>query len=562
MDKRVGGGNTMEITVKDLLQVGPLKTSQVVAGYQKIDNVVKGVTIIEAPDIVNWLSGGELLLTSLYSGPGEGMNYREFIHKMVEKDVAALVIKVRRFVQEVPMEIIESANEFGLPIIELDGNVPFIDVMYPIMEQLFNSQVYKLKYYKEVQERFTALALQCEDVGVIARTLEELVGNPVAVYDKNYKCIMSTNPAIEKFEASEEFALREEISDKFFYYRQNVYYPDLDKQWLSQIVVPIQAFSQIRGYLIIVELNRPVAYMDFISIEQAATVTTLDMVKHFAVKEVEYKFKNDLIEHILSGELSSTNAEERINMMDWNLDRPYYVALFDMKNIDEYLQENRSQHKMAIQSLKTEVTRIISGVIKTYTRDFIIGNKVDKIVLLWPLDNFQESSLESLKKILKEAQGQVKKSMKQLMIEVGIGDVAKGREEIPRSYKEAIDALSYGEMTNKECSVVAFTELGVFRILCKFAEGNSLDEFIPKSLIQILKYDQENEGELVKTLEVFLECNGNASKAAKELFIHYKTILYRLERIKEIAKLDLEDSNTRLELEMGLKMLHLLGNRK
>lgn len=552
----------MEITVKDLLRVGPLKTSQVVAGYQKIDNVVKGVTIIEAPDIVNWLSGGELLLTSLYSGPGEGRNYREFIRKMVEKDVAALVIKVRRFVQEVPMEIIDSANEFGLPIIELDGNVPFIDVMYPIMEQLFNSQVVKLKYYKEVQERFTALALQCEDVGVIVKTLEELVGNPVAVYDKNFKCIRSTDPAIKTFEAPEEYSFREAISDKFFYYRQKVCFPDLNNQRVSQIVVPIQAFNQIRGYLTIAELNRPITEMDFISIEQAATVTTLDMVKHFAVKEVENKFKNDLIEHILSGELISSNAEERINMMDWNLDRPYYVVLFDLKNIDDYLSENDSQHKMAIQSLKSEVTRIISGSLKTHTSDFIIGNKGDKVVLLWPLAKFKEDSLENLKKIVKEAQCQVKKSMKELMMEVGIGDVAKVREEIPRSYKEAMDALSYGEMTNKECSVVAFTDLGVFRILCKFAEGNTLTEFIPKPLMKILEYDEENEGELVKTLEVFLECNGNASKAAKELFIHYKTILYRLERIKEIAKLDLEDSNTRLELEMGLKMLHLLGNRK
>ncbi|MEM5817720.1 MAG: helix-turn-helix domain-containing protein, partial [Desulfitobacterium hafniense] len=83
-------------------------------------------------------------------------------------------------------------------------------------------------------------------------------------------------------------------------------------------------------------------------------------------------------------------------------------------------------------------------------------------------------------------------------------------------------------------------------------------EFIPKALLKILRYDKDNEAELLKTLEVFLECNGNASRAAKELFIHYKTILYRLERIKEVGQLDLEDSRNRLELEMGLKMLHLM----
>ncbi|EHL06201.1 purine catabolism regulatory protein-like family protein [Desulfitobacterium hafniense DP7] len=550
---------TLEITVKDLLKVGPLKTSQVVAGYQKLDNIVKGVTIIEAPDIVNWLSGGELLLTSLYSGPGEGMDYREFIHKMATKEVSALAIKVRRFVNDIPPEIIEAANEYGLPVIEVDGSVRFVDIMYPVMEQLFNSQVVKLKYYKDVQERFTTLALQCEGLAVICQTLEELVGNPVVVYDKNFKCLQSTNPQIERFEEPEEFALRENLNDKFSYYRQSVCYPDLDGRCIPQVVVPIQAFNQLKGYLTIVELNKPIVEMDFISIEQAATVTTLDMVKRFAVKEVEYKFKNDLIEHILSGELSSTNAQERINLMEWDLNRPYYVVLFDLKNLDAYHVEHRTQQKMALQSIKSEITSTISGVIKTRTRDFIIGNKVDIIVLLWPVAaNPQENSLEKIKKIAKQAQEQVKKRMKKLIVEVGIGDLAHGAEEIPRSYKEALDALSYGGMISNESAIVAFSELGVFRILCKFAERNSLEEFIPKALLRILRYDKDNEAELLKTLEVFLECNGNASRAAKELFIHYKTILYRLERIKEVGQLDLEDSKNRLELEMGLKMLHLM----
>lgn len=391
----------MEITVKDLLRVGPLKTSQVVAGHQKLDNVVKGVTIIEAPDIVNWLSGGELLLTSLYSGPGEGMDYCEFIRKMAEKEVSALAIKVRRFVQEIPNEIIEAANQYGLPIIELEGSVRFVDIMYPVMEELFNSQVVKLKYYKDVQERFTTLALQCEGLEAIVNTLEELVGNPVAVYDKNYRCIQSTHPALEQFQVPEEFVLREKLNDKFSYYRQSVSYPELEGQCIPQVVVPIQAFNQIKGYLTIVELNKSIADMDFISIEQAATVTTLDMVKRFAVKEVEYKFKNDLLEHILSGELGSTNAQERINLMEWDLNRSYYVVLFNLKNLDSYHAEHRSQHKMALQSIKTEITSLISGTIKTHTRDFIIGNKVDKIVLLLPAKESQGNPLDNVKRLLK-----------------------------------------------------------------------------------------------------------------------------------------------------------------
>jgi purine catabolism regulator len=143
----------MEITVKSLLQEGPLKTSEVVAGVQNLQNSVKGVTIMEAPDIVDWLAGGELLLTSLYSTLGGKVNYREFIQKLAVKGVCALAIKVRRFVDYIPPEILQTAEEVGLPIIELEGSVRFVDVMYPVMEMLFNKQVVELKYYKEVQER-------------------------------------------------------------------------------------------------------------------------------------------------------------------------------------------------------------------------------------------------------------------------------------------------------------------------------------------------------------------------------------------------------------------------
>lgn len=550
----------MEITVKSLLRIGPLRTSQVVAGYQKLDRVVKGVTIIEAPDIVYWLYGGELLLTSLYSVPGEGTNYQEFIRKLAEKEVSALAIKTGRFVQDIPQEIIDTANEYGLPIIELDGNIRFIDIMYPVMEQLFNSQVIKLKCYKDVQERFTTLALQCEGLDAIIHTLEELVGNPVAVFDKYFKCLKTTDSRIGKFIEPQEREVRENLNDKFSYYRQKVHYPAIE-EIVPQIVVPIQAFSQIKAYLTVAELNKPLQEVDFISLEHAATVVTLDLVKHFAVQEVEQKFKDDLIEHIISGELSSTNALERTHLMEWDLNRPYRVILFNLKNMDCFFVENRSQDKVALQGIKSEIASIISSSIKKITKDFIIGNKVDTVIVLWAVNENNDTELREIQRISKEVQEQVRKRMKKISIQVGISDVSNGIEEIPRSYREAQDAITYGEMLNKESSVVAFSELGVFRMLCKFAEKNSLEEFIPKPLLKILQYDKENESELLKTLQVFLECNGNASKAAKELFIHYKTILYRLERIKEVTQLNLENNRNRLELEMGLKMLHLISSK-
>ena len=49
-----------------------------------------------------------------------------------------------------------------------------------------------------------------------------------------------------------------------------------------------------------------------------------------------------------------------------------------------------------------------------------------------------------------------------------------------------------------------------------------------------------------KTLECYVKCRYNAAHTAKELFIHRSTFLNRLERIKELTKLDLDDFASRL----------------
>jgi purine catabolism regulator len=551
----------MEITVKDAMRISPLSTSAILAGHHKLDNVVKGITIMEAPDIADWIAGGELLLTSLYSAPAGSVNYKEFVRKLVAKGAAAMAIKVGRFVERVPDDMIEAANEYGLPIIELDPNVRYIDVMYPIMAELFNNQVVKLNYYKVIQERFTTLALQCLGLESIIKTLEELIGNPVAVYDRNFKSLSTTDPALEKFTEVADLFQRESLNDKFSFYRQTVHFPALGEQSFPQVVVPIQAFSQIKAYLTVIERDKPLQEMDFICLEHAATVVTLDLVKKVAVQEIEQKFQNDLVENLISGSTALNNTLERAALIGWDLAQPYTAVLFHINNIDEILTKSKENpDRIYLQGLKSDISAIVTNMVRKHAKDYILGTKNDTIILLWPAPADPKGFLELIKKTSKEIQEQIKKKVKKVTVAVGIGDVAATVDDIPRSFKEAQDAVTFGRMIQGQDAIEAFSELGVFRILCKFAERDDLKNFVPKPLLKIIEHDNANETNLLKTLEVFLDCHGNASKAAKELFIHYKTILYRLERIKEITGMDLETNEHRLELEIGLKIIHLLGH--
>ncbi|NMP12256.1 PucR family transcriptional regulator, partial [Paenibacillus polymyxa] len=131
-------------------------------------------------------------------------------------------------------------------------------------------------------------------------------------------------------------------------------------------------------------------------------------------------------------------------------------------------------------------------------------------------------------------------------VQVGIGNVAETVMDISGRYQEAQYALDLGEKLYGKESITAFAELGLFRLLCQFPDPAVLTSFIPPSLSRLVESKNAIKNDLLHTLEVFLEHNQNAAKAAHHLFVHYKTVMYRLERIRERTGMDFEDSEEML----------------
>lgn len=61
---------------------------------------------------------------------------------------------------------------------------------------------------------------------------------------------------------------------------------------------------------------------------------------------------------------------------------------------------------------------------------------------------------------------------------------------------------------------------------------------------KLARYDEENGTDNIKFLETYIETGCNSKATAALLFIHQNTVLYRLERIKEICKIEIKDYRT------------------
>ncbi len=81
------------------------------------------------------------------------------------------------------------------------------------------------------------------------------------------------------------------------------------------------------------------------------------------------------------------------------------------------------------------------------------------------------------------------------------------------------------------------------------------ESLLPKGLLDLIRYDTERNGEYVKTLDVFLQTECNASQTAERLYIHRSSFVKRLNKIQQILALDLDDPDVRLLLRLCLKLL-------
>lgn len=115
----------MGLTVRELLLAEEMKDIKVLAGDRGLDKEIKGVTIIEAPDIVKFIDGGEVLLTGLYAFRSCTVDeFRTYINELSRKSVSALVLKRGRKVENADTKIellFAFAQEHNIPVLE----VPF-----------------------------------------------------------------------------------------------------------------------------------------------------------------------------------------------------------------------------------------------------------------------------------------------------------------------------------------------------------------------------------------------------------------------------------------------------
>jgi sugar diacid utilization regulator len=143
---------------------------------------------------------------------------------------------------------------------------------------------------------------------------------------------------------------------------------------------------------------------------------------------------------------------------------------------------------------------------------------------------------------------------------LGRSRITEDAADLPRAASEALLAANVAQGA-ADGTALAFEQTGAYRLLLSTMSENpaELQRFYGETVEPLVAYDEQYETELVRTLEAFLEADGNVAGTAQRLFTHRHTIYYRLERVRELSGHDVSSSDGREKLSLGLKAMRVLG---
>ncbi|MEJ7824436.1 MAG: helix-turn-helix domain-containing protein [Solirubrobacteraceae bacterium] len=143
---------------------------------------------------------------------------------------------------------------------------------------------------------------------------------------------------------------------------------------------------------------------------------------------------------------------------------------------------------------------------------------------------------------------------------LGRSRVADDPADLHRAGNEALLAVNVAE-GDPEHPLLAFEQTGAYRLLLSAMSEDpaELQRFYAETVQPLVAYDDQYETDLVRTVEAFLDNDGNVAGTAQKLFTHRHTIRYRLERVRELSGLDVGSTDGREKLSLGLKAMRVLG---
>jgi purine catabolism regulator len=550
----------MPVTVAQILELDVLGEARLLAGVDGLDRRVTSVTVGEVPDIADWLSGGEMVLSTMYAVRGDLERQREFCRRVMRADAAALFVKTTRFVENVPADVIALADKRKFPIIEVPQGLRWTRLMQDATEVIINRQASQLEQSQSIHRTLLGVVIRGGGRQELADEAAQLLECPVVILDISLE-VLAGSKGLPLTTADLEARLgREEVRERFAGTgRGGSLFRIQEESLPAMFVLPIVASHKRLGYVCALSDAPELSSMETLALEHSATIAALGMAQDRVRFETEVRLKGDFVDDVISGGgRGGDSLLRRGAFLGCDLSQGATVLLLGVDEFDGLVtRKGLDQEALgeAVEHFFSHCSRFLSSSEPSSLISLKSGHVV---VFICGKTARDTGALERLAATLQD----MGKDAGGLSISIGVGGFAPNSAQMDRGYQEALVALKVGRKLNGPGSVLHFRDVGTYRLLLDIWERDpdEVRRLYEETIGPVDQYDQDNGTQLTETLVVFFRNNESLTKTAGELFAHRHTIRYRLEKIAEISGLSVFQSEHKERLGLGLKARSLLSS--
>jgi purine catabolism regulator len=506
---------------------------ELAAGDSGADAPVRWVHISELPDPTPWLSGGELLLTTGFQ-LGTEQRRRQFLTRLASSQLAGLGFGTGFEHAQLPPDLVAHAEELGFPLFEVPYELPFIALTERAFTKLVNEQYDVLQRGIAIHKRLERLVLEERGLDELVRALASATAGTVCVLSGRGEPLARAQfrrnlpeSALDAVRA--EVARRAEEADATEFTPED---PELARRSLV-LPVSIRGRGAPQAWLVAALDSGGLGDFERLILQQAVTVVALELMRQRAMRDTERRLAGDVLAEALTGRLS--HDELRVRMRPFGVGATAAVLVFKggEDDVPEPAELDRFLLDAGVGGLVARRERLLCAVIDA-------GDDRDPVELA-------ERACEALD----DGSGHLRAGASRTT-EVG---------SLRNAFHEARCALEAAALANGDAKrrVASHEDLGAFQLILSLQDDDALRLYCDSVLGPLEGASGEYGDELIRSLETYIEQNGQWERAARELFCHRHTLRYRIRRIEELTGRDLSKARDRIEFWLALRARELVN---
>ncbi|MFF7245076.1 PucR family transcriptional regulator [Embleya sp. NPDC008237] len=538
------------VSVRDVLSLSSLSGARLMAGERGLDRVVQRLNVMEVPDILPWTKPHELLLTTGYPLRETPQSLCDLVTELESRRLAAVGIKLGRYLDELPADMLDAADRVGLPIIRLPDDVAFDDILNQVLTDILNRQAAVLARSEEAHRALVSVVLAGGGLEAITDELSRLLGGTVMVTTPDGRLLASSASETVAGKASGRGVF--DATGRFRVERFKHGARALEEPAAGVALVPILAGALDHGRVVLISAGRTLDESDIQVLERAAATAALVITKELAVAAVESKYQGDFMRDLLAGRAGDpAHTVRHCASLGWAIDRPLTVVVAQLEpgeGPDPESDDLRPAHERFATAWGIVVR-------ERDPRAAVVGYSQEVVVVMGASERTPPGEL--VRHMVAQVSGDGGGGRRSFS--TGVSRVVTDPALLPEAYEQARRAAKVGRQMHGPGGIADFDSLGVYRLLSLVPDSAELTSFMRETLGELASREDEETTDLRTTLEVLLDTNLNVAETARILHFHYNTLRYRIGKLERLLGAFTTDSHLRLNIMLALQVRRMRG---